>query len=114
LKGESVSRQSKVETSGHLVAEGEFSAEHAGEAVLRALAKSETEADATEVRMPILPRGEKQRIGTVLTVGAEPKSWEFTLPDDFAALKVRVAISCGGYAPAIQQSLRYLVKYPYG
>ena len=114
LKGEPVASHGEVETGKHLVAEGEFLAEHAGEAVLRALARSETEADATEVRMPILPRGEKQRIGTVLTLGAEPKSWEFNLPEDFAALKVRVAISYGGYAAAIQQSLRYLVKYPYG
>jgi len=114
LKGEPVTKQSEVETGKHLVAEGEFLAEDAGEAVLRAAARSETEADATEVRIPVLPRGEKQRIGTVLTVGTEPKSWEFTLPDDFEALKVRIGVSCGGYAAAIQQSLRYLVKYPYG
>jgi len=113
LEGPTVTNEAEIRTGEHITAEGLYKARKPCEAVLRAAARSDTEADATEVKMVILPVGERQNIGGVWRLGKEPVKWVFELPDDAMALDVRAAVSFG-YAAAVQQSLRYLVGYPYG
>lgn len=113
LQGKPLTNERTIKSGHHIVVEGEFKATSPGKAVLRAMARSDKDIDATEVKIPVLPIGQRQSIGGVWRLGKKPVKWEFDLPDDVMALEVRVAVS-SGYAAVVQQSIRYLVGYPYG
>jgi uncharacterized protein YfaS (alpha-2-macroglobulin family) len=94
------------------------SAPQTGDLSLLGKALTDTESDAVELTMPVVPRGLKQTIGQGLTLagdGDEDKTFTINLPANadprYRTLRVEAAPSV---ASSLFGALDYLTSYPYG
>ena len=93
------------------------SARQAGEMRLLARALTDTEADAVEMPMEIVPHGLKQTLGQMTTITADTSEQTITLDlpshPDVQARKLRVEAS-PSVVSTLFGALDYLTGYPYG
>jgi alpha-2-macroglobulin len=105
-----------IEGKGERRDDWRFSAPAAGTATVTASAKNETDSDAVELPIPILPYGLRREVsssGSLLTPGEARAT--LTIPSTAAASgrAVRVALA-PSLAGSMLGALDYLATYPYG
>jgi hypothetical protein len=106
-----------IPSMGQLRVDWRVAARQAGEVRLLARALTDTESDAVEMTIPIVPHGLRQTIGGVETVSEETadKTIALDLPahPDTQARKLRIEAS-PSVAATLFGALDYLTGYPYG
>jgi uncharacterized protein YfaS (alpha-2-macroglobulin family) len=94
------------------------SAQQTGDLTLLGKALTDTESDAVEMTMPVVPRGLKQTLGQSVTLSGdadEEKTFTINLPSNadprYRTLRIEAAPSVTG---TLFGALDYLTSYPYG
>jgi hypothetical protein len=106
-----------IPAMGHHRVDWRVSARQAGQMRLLARAQTDTESDAVEMPMEIVPHGLKQTMGkmTIITDDDAEQTLAFDLPahPDVQARKLRIEAS-PAIASTLFGALDYLTDYPYG
>lgn len=93
-----------------------FAARSPGSATVRATAKTESDVDAVELPIPVLPFGIRREAGTSGSViGAGEAAVDVTMPDasNPAARSISVSLA-PSLAGSVLGALDFLTEYPYG
>ena len=106
-----------IKKQGEYRIDWRLAARQVGEVKLLAKALTDTESDAIETTLPVIPAGLKQTTGEALAISQEDaeKTLELNVPADANAqtrqLRIEVAPSIAG---TLFGALDYLTGYPYG
>ncbi|HEX8026949.1 MAG TPA: alpha-2-macroglobulin family protein, partial [Vicinamibacterales bacterium] len=112
----------QAETNGALASGAErrddwrFAAKAPGAATVTATAKTESDVDAVELPIPVLPFGIRREVGTSGSiVGAGESATVVTMPDasNPAARSIKLSMA-PSLAGSVLGALDYLTEYPYG
>ena len=86
-----------------------------GESTVRLTARSGTESDAMELKLPVTEDGFIQHTGTAGRNTDQPLALSFALPTPLDPKRTAVNIEVSpGVVPSLVEALPYLVDYPYG